>query len=419
MNVPLRQSDTRQTLLVDLDTLLRTELRFELFWAGMAKDWKGTLAAMRRGGREPRHIDVDTLPFDEAVLHRLHRAREDGWYVVLTGADRRLALRIAAHLDLFDEIRGPGTLPATFGTDAILQERTADPVTPGSYLMALRPHQWAKNLLCFVPLLAAQDFWPGTVLAACLAFLAFSLMASAVYCLNDLLDLAADRAHPRKKFRPFASGAVPLRHGSWMAAGLFAGSAVLALLLGPGFLALLLAYAVLTTAYSLYIKREVVVDICTLAGLYTLRIVAGAVATGIPMSVWLLAFSIFIFFSLAAVKRQAELVDLANRNGLATAGRGYRADDLSIVSMIALSSGFVAVLVLALYLDSPEVLELYGNPAPLWGICGVLLFWVTRMVMKAHRGQMHDDPLVYAIRDGASGLCLAAVIGFALGGVLT
>jgi 4-hydroxybenzoate polyprenyltransferase len=166
-------------------------------------------------------------------------------------------------------------------------------------------------------------------------------------------------------------------------------------------------------------KREVVVDVCTLAGLYSLRIVAGAVAAGIAMSVWLLAFAMFFFFALAAVKRQAELVDLAERGELSTTGRGYRATDLPIVATAALAAGFVSVLVLALYIDSPEVLVLYPNPQALWGICGVLLFWITRMVLKAHRGLMHDDPLVYAMRDGASRLSLAAITGFALAGALT
>ena len=203
-----------------------------------------------------------------------------------------------------------------------------------------------------------------------------------------------------------------------MALLLFLAGATLSALLGWQFLLVMLGYYILTAAYSLHLKRHIVIDICVLAGLYTIRIVAGGVATGIPLSVWLLAFSIFFFFSLAAVKRQAELVDMAERGQLSATGRGYHVDDVNIMSMIALGSGYVSVLVMALYINSPAVLNLYNLPAALWGICCVLLYWVTRMVMIAHRGSMHYDPVVFAAKDQISWICFLLILGFAIGGVV-
>ena len=171
----------------------------------------------------------------------------------------------------------------------------------------------------------------------------------------------------------------------------------------------------MTTLYSLYIKRRAIADICTLAGLYTLRIIAGGLATGVALSVWLLAFSMFFFFALAAVKRQAELVDMTGR-GIQTAGRrGYTIDDLPIISQLTLASGFVSVLVMALYINSPGVQDLYSAPWLLWGICLLLLYWISRIALKAHRGKMDDDPIIYALRDKTSLACIAIMIFCAIG----
>ena len=251
-----------------------------------------------------------------------------------------------------------------------------------------------------------------------LAFICFSVVASSVYVLNDLLDLAADRAHPRKKNRPFASGSIPIAHGTWMAAGLLLLGAALAVSISVDFLLAMAAYYILTTAYSLHLKRRIVIDICVLAGLYTARIVAGGVATGIPLSVWLLAFSVFFFLSLAAVKRQAELIDSVERGNIEASGRGYHVDDLPIISMIAIGAGYVSVLVMTLYVNSPAVVQLYAHPEALWGVCGVLLYWITRTVMVAHRGNMHDDPVVYAAKDRTSQICLLIILGFVAGGAM-
>jgi 4-hydroxybenzoate polyprenyltransferase len=278
----------------------------------------------------------------------------------------------------------------------------------------LRPHQWVKNTLVFLPLLAAHKFDAQTLRLSVLAFVSFSLVASSAYVVNDLLDLAADRAHPRKSGRPFASGNIPVSRGGWMAAGLLLSGIATSAVVGRGFILVMIVYYVLTLAYSLHLKKTVILDICVLAGLYSMRIFAGGVATTIHLSVWLLAFSTFFFLSLAAVKRQAELVDAARRAELTANGRGYHVDDLPIISMVAIGAGYVAVLVLALYLSSPTVTELYARPEALWGVCVVILYWITRAVMIAHRGQMHDDPVIFAIRDAGSHVCLLLIAGFCL-----
>jgi 4-hydroxybenzoate polyprenyltransferase len=193
---------------------------------------------------------------------------------------------------------------------------------------------------------------------------------------------------------------------------------VFAFLVGPHFAIVMAGYFILTTAYSFSLKRKIILDICALAGLYTTRIIAGGVATGIPLSVWLLAFSIFIFLSLAAVKRQAELVDLVSRGKKHIAGRGYSADDLPVISMIAIAAGYISAVLTVLYVSSSDVIKLYANPQLLWGISVVLLYWISRAVMLAHRGQMHDDPVVFAVRDRTSQLCFLIILGLAVAGTV-
>jgi 4-hydroxybenzoate polyprenyltransferase len=286
-------------------------------------------------------------------------------------------------------------------------------------MRSLRPHQWLKNILIFLPAIAAHDLSAQTWLSAILAFIAFSLVASAVYILNDLLDLSADRDHPHKRTRPLASGDVPLAHGTLMVPVLLLLGAAFALAVGSWeFLAIMLAYCIATTAYSLTLKRKLILDICTLAVLYTVRIFAGSVATGIPLSVWLLAFSIFFFLGLAAVKRQAELVDGLAKGREQAARRAYHVDDLPIVAMMAIASGYVSVLVLALYISTPTVQSLYSHPSLLWGVCLVLLYWISRMVMIAHRGNMDDDPIVFAVRDKVSRICGVLIVGIVVAGSL-
>jgi 4-hydroxybenzoate polyprenyltransferase len=280
----------------------------------------------------------------------------------------------------------------------------------GPFFNSLRPVQWLKNLLIFVPLLAGHKIGDANLLfAAVCAFVAFCLTASAVYIVNDLLDLDADRHHHRKAARPFASGAVPVAAGVIAAPILLIGGIVLGtMFLPPAFIAVLGGYLLLTSLYSFWLKRLVIVDVIVLAGLYTLRIFAGSAATGIAPSFWLLAFSQFIFFSLAIVKRYTELLTKGDSASI-VAGRGYYADDLPVLMALGASSGLMAVLVMALYIDSTATTTLYAGRAWLWFIPPPILYWVARLWMKTHRGEVHDDPVIFAARDPVS-LIVAAML---------
>lgn len=462
------QGQVRPVLVVDLDgTLIRSDMLYESFWSAFAGNWRVPFVALaglgkgkaalkaRLAGMAP--LNAALLPWHEETLQLIRDWRASGGRTALvTAADARIAGAIAEHLGLFDEVHASdgetnlkGEAKAAFLTrhfgprgfvyagdcaaDLAIWRVAAGAITVGAsarlraqvealhadarhlaaplpvlpaLIRAMRPHQWAKNVLVFVPVLAAHQYAGASLLQCLAAFVAFSLVASSVYLLNDLLDLASDRAHPRKRNRPLASGALPVQTGMAMIPLLLGGGIALALALPLGFLGVLAVYYLLTTAYSLSLKRKVLVDIFTLAGLYTLRVVAGAAATGIPLSMWLLALSVFLFFALAAVKRQAELVDLVNRGVDEVAGRGYRQGDLGLVTQLATSSGFAAVLVMMLYVNDPATLQLYPQPMLLWAACLVLLYWVTRMVMVAHRGRMDDDPVVFAARDRVSQILL-------------
>jgi 4-hydroxybenzoate polyprenyltransferase len=265
--------------------------------------------------------------------------------------------------------------------------------------------QWLKNLLLFIPLFAAHRFTNlETWWLLALAFLAFSLCASAVYVANDLLDLESDRQHPRKNARPFASGLIPAWVGVILAPFLLLASLTLAWQVGGAFLPWLIFYFVVTCAYSLGLKRLVIVDCLTLATLYTLRVVAGAAAANQGLSFWLLAFAVFLFLSLAFVKRYAELEVLLLSGKQQAHGRGYYATDAQLIQTFGVTSGYAAVIVLAFYINSDAVLVLYKAPEFVWGAVPVVLFWISWMWMQAHRGKMHDDPLEFAIKDKASWL---------------
>jgi 4-hydroxybenzoate polyprenyltransferase len=393
------ETPSQDPITVDLDRdLLRNPAAVEIFWARLAR-WPDALRGWvgAGGGAGPLVMNTDLLPLRADTLARLSAAGNAGRILqVASDAHPDLAARVAARLGT----GGAGDTAQRFGPG----------LQAGPMLAALRPHQWLKNLLVFLPMFAAHRLDGETLLRTGLAFLAFCLVASSVYVLNDLIDLSADRTHPRKRRRPFASGSLPIVAGHWIGPLLLMAGAAIAAGLGGEFALLLGSYYVVTLAYSLVLKRLLVIDICVLAGLYTLRIMAGAAATGINLSVWILAFSIFFFFSLAAVKRQAELVDSSGRGELGASGRGYRVGDLPLISQMATASGYVSVLIMALYVNSPQVRELYQKPSALWGICLVLLFWISRMVMVTHRGKMNDDPVVYAAKDPVSLLCVGLIV---------
>jgi 4-hydroxybenzoate polyprenyltransferase len=266
---------------------------------------------------------------------------------------------------------------------------------------SLRPYQWLKNLLICVPALGAHQLgWP--LLASAIAVLSFSLCASSVYVLNDLLDLKSDRAHIRKRLRPFAAGRLPLNFCWIMIPGLLLASLALAVFLPLPFLGALLGYYGLTCAYSLFLKQRMLVDVVALACLYGARLIAGAGAAVVTLSPWLTAFAMFLFLSLALVKRCSELEHHRRTRTGNPVGRGYVLEDLPLLQVMSIASGYLAVLVLALYVSSDDVIILYRHPTMLWLICVLLLYWVSRVALVTHRGEMHDDPVIYAVTDRTS-----------------
>jgi 4-hydroxybenzoate polyprenyltransferase len=273
------------------------------------------------------------------------------------------------------------------------------------WMKGLRLHQWLKNLLLFVPLVAAHRYTePLLVIDALIAFLCFGLCASSVYVLNDLLDLRDDRRHPRKRLRPFASGRMSVGLGLTVFPGLLLMSFTLAAWqLSGAFVLGLATYYAVTLAYSLALKRYMVLDVITLATLYTLRIIVGAVALGIPLSFWLLAFSMFMFLSLALVKRYAELYGAqALGSSERTRGRGYFPNDLHMIAALGAASGYMAVMVLALYINDPDIIQFYSRPEFIWLACPLILTWISRVWMLADRGRMNEDPVIFAVRDRMS-----------------
>lgn len=461
-------------LCVDLDgTLIRSDLLVEGFLrvvkarplqALMVVPWllRGR-AYLKQQVAARAKLDPATLPYNEPVIEWLRQQRAEGRPLVLcTAAHVSQATEVARHLALFDEvIASDGTVNlAGRRKGALLGERYGEQgfdyignevrdlaiwrlarravvVSPDdrlarrgelkdrvertfvpeprpratSWLRALRLHQWAKNALIFVPALVSHLIFQWPVLqAAVLAFLCFGLCASGNYVINDLLDLDADRVHPHKRLRPFASGELPLAAGI-VAAGLLlvTGIGGAFWLLGPAFGGVLLAYLVGTFWYSWTLKRIAMVDVLALAGLYTVRVVAGAAAIGVAPSFWLLAYSMFLFLSLALVKRYCELKVNLEAGKTGAAGRGYNTDDLPLLLSAGTSAGLISVLVLALYVhDASE--GLYSRPYLLWLICPLLLYWVVRVWRKAHRGELEHDPVVFALRDRPSLAVFAACV---------
>lgn len=465
-------------LVVDLDgTLLRSDLLLEtgllfvrdqplrvlspLFWLAGGK------AALKHQLAHATDLDVTQLPYDPAVIALITRERAAGRRIVLaTASHHRLAERVAAHLRLFDDVIASDVsrnLSAHAKRDALVDaygeggfdyagnarddlpvwqaarrahvvnapaavRRQADALgnvtevinSPAGglrdWVAALRLHHWLKNLLIFVPLLVSHQFvaWPS-VTHAIVAFVAFGLCASSVYILNDLLDLRDDRHHPRKRERPFAAGRLSIKAGLVALSLLLLVAFGLALLYLPATFTFGLAgYYGLTLSYSLWLKRHMVIDVITLAILYTLRIILGTLALDLPMSFWLLAFSMFIFLSLALIKRYAELYQLRDRSqGTKARGRGYFIDDLPMIASLGAAAGYMAVMVLALYINDAHSAQLYQQPQFFWLACPLLLVWMTRLWMLAHRGLVHEDPVIFTIRDRVSqGIALMLALVF-------
>ena len=282
-------------------------------------------------------------------------------------------------------------------------------------LRAMRIHQWVKNVLVFVPVVGAHRIGePAEIMRCLLAFLAFGLSASAAYLLNDLIDLEHDRGHPTKRYRPFAAGTLRLDAAFTLIPALLLASAAVAASVSTALVGMLALYFATATAYSFLLKHVMVLDVIVLAMLYTIRILAGGVAAEVPVSSWLLLFSIFFFLSLALVKRTVELQSLPSAaNGGEVAGRGYAVQDLEQVASLGSASGYIAVVVFSLYVSSSDVVRLYRRPEYLWLICPLLLYWVSRLWLLVRRGRLDSDPVLFAVKEPASyvvGVIAAAIL---------
>jgi 4-hydroxybenzoate polyprenyltransferase len=460
---------TSTPLYVDVDgTLLRTDLLAESFFALVKRNilylflipfWllRGR-AWLKQQIAERVDIDVEVLPYHTEFLDYLRNESGRGRELYLaTASNGKFARAIADHLGCFTDVlasdahnnlKGSHKLAAMLerhgeggfdyagnaGVDLkiwphareailvaphrgvaraaqqlgnvthVFSDRGTGPVT---YLRAIRVHQWLKNLLLFVPVLTAHLWTDMTAISnALLGFAAFSLSASSVYLLNDLLDLPADRRHPNKRKRAFAAGDIPLLNGALLMLLLLGTGIAIGYQLSALFFGILLLYLVITLSYSLYLKSVAIVDVVLLAGLYTLRIIAGAAAIAVIPSFWLLAFSMFIFYSLALVKRCSELDTVKRLQGEAAWGRNYMVADMGVLFSMGIASGYASVLVLALFINSPDVIERYSHPEGLWLLCPTIIFWVSHIWLKAARGEIHDDPLVFAIVDRGSQLVI-------------
>jgi len=450
-------------LCVDLDgTLVRTDLSVETLLA-WAKQNPGFLFLLPwwllKGRAYLKHqvalqkFPVSSLPYNDEFLTYLSAERQKGRRLYLvTASDHQIAEKVAAHLAIFEDVLASDGKRNLSGMEKarVLREKFGDKkfayagnarvdrhvwrfaaeailVDPSPCLLkqarklttvervfgercnrwtaawrAMRPHHWTKNLLVFVPLITAHKFADAQALAGALsAFVSFCLATSGTYLLNDLLDLSADRKHPEKRRRPFASGELSLLWGLAIIPVLMTGSLLVSLYAPHAFLPAMGAYLALTTAYSLYVKEILMMDVIALGILYTLRILAGAMAIQVPVSPWLLAFSMFWFLSLAFMKRFLELSNASNGN-LTASARGYMAKDLPLLANLGISCGLVAVLVFALYADSGTVSELYLHPRRLWSICLLLVYWISRAWLLAQRGRVQEDPIRFAVSDRQS-----------------
>lgn len=464
----------QKALIVDLDgTLIKTDILLESlmallkqnlfvclwipFWLLKGKSYVKNQIAKRV------ELDVSSLPYNQDVLDYVLKAKSEGRSCYLaTGTVRKFAEKINQHLGLFDEVfaTDEGTnltgkdksasLNQRFGekqydyignssVDLSVWKTSASAIVVSSggalakkasqvcdkverisvpkatlktYLKAIRLHQWVKNALIGVPLLTSHNLNAEHLYAVLLGFLAYSIAASSVYVLNDLLDLESDRQHPTKSKRPFAAGTISLLQGLVLFPLLLVVAALITVFLPVNFMLALVLYYILTLLYSFKLKRVIMLDTIVLAALYTMRIIAGTVLIGVEFSFWLLAFSMFIFLSLALVKRYTELVLMRSQGNEKSIGRGYHADDHHMVASLGAASGYIAVMVFALYVNSPIVADLYLTPSLLWLACPVLLYWISRVWILAHRGEMNDDPIVFAVKDPQSiftGICIFTI----------
>jgi len=427
----------------------------------MLKALKQGKAQLKAAIASETSVNVASLPYDQRVIALIEQARAEGRPVYLASASNERYVRaVADHLGLFDGIfasddtvnlsshRKAERLVQAFGMggfdyvgndepdlevwkcarkriavrtstavkrrlmamdrDAHVIEESGSPVK--AWAKMLRVHQWTKNALVFVPLLTAQAFGFAHIVQAVVAFVAFSLTASAIYIINDLVDIESDRQHPTKCRRPLAAGTVSILKALAVSPLLVVLAAVASLTVSVKLFGVLFVYLVMTTAYSFSLKRKLLADVVVLALLYSVRVVGGAAAIGVALSQWLLGFSLFIFASLALVKRYTELAARLDADLPDPTNRNYRKADLEVIAALSAAAGFNAVTVFALYISSEAVHTLYHEPTWLWLVCPLLMYWISRVIVLAHRREMHDDPIVFALTDRVS-LTTAALIG--------
>ncbi len=459
-------ADLQVPLCVDLDgTLIKSDTLLELLLKLLKRNplyllvlplwWVRGRAQFKARVAAHETLEADRLPFQPQLIDFIREQHRAGRPTILvTGANRRTAAQVAAQAGCFDEVIASDetvnlagaakrdALVARFGERgfdyvgneladlpvlaAARQALIAGPSLPlrralrtarlpvarlfddrpaalAALLSAIRVKQWVKNLLLAVPLVLAHEVAdPRRLIAVAAAMFAFCLTSSAAYLLNDLLDLDADRHHPIKKHRPLASGALSITVAAAVAPALLVAAVAVALALPRPFLLSLLAYFVCTVSYSVYLKRVVLVDVIMLAGLYTLRILAGGAAAAVEISQWLAAFATFFFLSMALLKRYSELQRLVVEKRLAPRGRGYTTRDVQQIAAFGSGSGYVAALVMALYINSPEVTRLYSRPQLLWLMCVLVIYWISRAWLMADRGELDDDPILFALTDKVS-----------------
>lgn len=449
-------------LCVDLDgTLIRSDLLYEglarlskerLFLLIQAPFWLSRgKAGFKREVASRVALEPSSLPYDERLIEFLRREKSRGRRLILvTASDRRWAEQVAAHLELFDEVMGSdGSTNLAGETKArALVERFGDkgfdyagngttdrpvwkkarraiavnappaiesglrrdgnlaesfplaPVTLKTLVEAIRVRHWVKNFLVFIPIVTAHKLQDVGILAAgVLAFLAISFCASSIYLVNDVLDLDSDRVHPDKRGRPLASGSLPIPFAGVLSLTLMAAGLAISLKLPLDAVILIGVYLIATTAYSFSLKRRMLIDVFTLSSLYTLRVLLGGAATGLLLSPWFLAFSVFTFLSLAFSKRCSELVRLKKADATGAPGRAYLTRDHLTVQTCGVTSAYMAAIVLALYLQSDTVRRFYASPAWLWLLVPLFLYWISRIWVLVNRDAMHEDPVLFATRD--------------------
>ena len=467
-------------IIVDLDgTLLKTDMLCEAVVAKISKNFKETINILKvlllnnrlefkNYAFKDNTIDINTLPFNQEVISKVKKLKKSGNKIYLvTASPTNIAIKINEALKIFDNVYGSTDevnlkgeekkklLNKLFGKKNYhyfgnskedlhvwkdsgyaylvnvsfkIKNKVNDIRIPFEsietkkskfeiFKSVIRIKQWIKNILIFVPLIAAQAFTLENYIQCLYAFVSFSMIASGVYIFNDLLDIRVDRHHEIKKNRVFASGEMQLETGFVIGVLLWIIGFILTSAINTSFLWALVVYSILTSLYSIKLKKIPIIDLCTLSILYTLRIWSGSVANEIQLSVWLLALSIFLFYSLACVKRLGELSNNKLTGRLTIKDRGYDIKDIPIVQSMAVSTGNAATIVFALYLNSTEIVKYYSYPPALWVIWLVLLYWVNYIIFMANRGKINEDPVIFAIKNKISIICGFLIIIFMIIGI--